>query len=164
MKSVGGGGGKVDSNQFDSLHDRPLELPLCAPLTCICIVLRRDSETSREGHATRYCWMLQVNARGNDGSQTRRLEKYRCKCKFLRSGEVIVFLVTIIFTVISCPINFSPIFVMCQLRHPRWIYGIPLDSIATRYSRRRARGPFSGADGGAAWNDPISREFRSSGG
>lgn len=98
--------------------------PLCAPLNHICIVLRRDSETSREGHATRYCCVLQVNARGNDGSQTRRLEKYRCKCKFLRSGEVIVFSHDYMCRHFCCyisPNQLSPILAMANFR-PKWIY------------------------------------------
>lgn len=124
--TVEGWGGKVDSNQFDSIRftiDRS-NFPLSAPLSRMCIVLRRDSETSREGHATRYCCVLQVNARRNDGSHTRRLEKYRCERKFLRSGEVIVFSHDYMCNQLCCyisPNQLPPILVMANFR-PKWIY------------------------------------------
>lgn len=55
-------------------------LPLANPTSLHVPIMQRQNPETSEGHATRYCCPLQVNARENDGSQTRWLEKYRCKC------------------------------------------------------------------------------------
>jgi hypothetical protein len=71
-----------------------------------------------------------------------------------------VFPMTIIFFVRISPNQLPPILVMADFRYPRWVYGVPLNSIESRHSRRRARGPYSDPDGGAGWEDPISQECR----
>ena len=65
------------------------------PLTCMYLSCSGGNPETSEGHATRYCCPLQVNARGNDSSQTRGPEKYRCKIEYLRSGKLLTKLCTV---------------------------------------------------------------------